>query len=262
MTDESTTEKQPRFRSPPYPAIPLAKAIERAITFYAKALHHSVPISVAANAWEYGAKSSGLYATIAALKQFGLMSDEGSGDKRRIKLTEAGMRLARDQEPTSEKRLTAIRTAAMAPKIHSELWDKYGAAGASGAMDVAVKMYLTLDRADDGAAPYSDEAAVDLINEYRSTMTFAGLLESDVVSYEDTETEDTGNLIDDDKGKTEQNLAARQGNLNPPPPPPPGELNDIRAEFFGGKVRICALLDTKGLEELEKKIAAFKTILS
>jgi hypothetical protein len=177
MVEENTNgDKQPRFRSPPYPAVPLAKAIERAVALYAKALHHSVPMSVAATAWEYTPKSSGLFATIAALKQFGLLLDEGSGDKRKIKLTDTAIRLVRDPDPNSEKRRAAIRAAALAPKIHSELWEKYEVAGASGAMDVAVKSYLTLDRADEGAAAYSDDAADELIAEYRQTIAFAGLL--------------------------------------------------------------------------------------
>lgn len=263
MADDngSSADKQPRFRSPPYPAIPLAKAIERAGSFYSKALHHSVPMSVAASAWDYAPKSSGLFATIAALKQFGLLLDEGSGDKRKIKLTDTAIRLVRDPDPKSEKRLAAIRAAALAPKIHSELWEKYEVAGASGAMDVAVKSYLTLDRADDGASAYSDDAAEELIAEYRQTMAFAGLLESSDVSFEDVGSEDTGNPVDDEKPK----MDVQQTPLRTPQPPPvPSieELNDIRVEFFGGKVRINALMDLDGLEALEKKIAAFKTILS
>jgi hypothetical protein len=261
MADEpATTEKQPRFRSPPYPSIPLAKAIERSGALYTKALHHSVPLSVAANAWEYGVKSSGTFATIAALKQFGLLTDEGSGDKRKIRLTDTAVRLVRDQDPNSEKRRAAIRTAALAPKIHSELWEKYGVAGASGAMDVAVKSYLTLDRADDGAAAYSDDAANELIAEYRQTIAFAGLLESADVSSDEPGSEDTGNPKGtSEKPKMEHSLAGQQQHT---PPPPPADLNDIRVEFFGGKVRINALMDLEGLEALEKKIAAFKTILS
>lgn len=264
MPEENVSaEKQPRFRSPPYPAIPLARAIERAAAFHTKALHHSVPMSVAANAWEYGGKSSGLFATIAALKQFGLMTDEGSGDKRRLKLTDAAIRLVRDPDPNSEKRKAAIRAAALAPKIHLELWEKYGVAGASGAMDVAVKSHLTLDRADDGAAAYSPDAADELISEYRQTVTFAGLLESDGVSSNEVGSEDNDYLTEDELKMEEQNLAAARQRREPPPPPPPpsDELNDIRVEFSGGKVRINALMDLEGLEALEKKIAAFKTIL-
>lgn len=176
MSDENNNgDKSPRFRSPPYPSIPLSKAIERVGTFYSKALHHAVPVTVAANAWEYAPKSSGLFATLAALKQFGLMTDEGSGDKRRFKLTDSAIRIVRDPDPQSEKRKAAIRAAALAPKIHSELWEQYGAAGASGAMDVAIKSYLTLDRADGGAAPYSDAAEPPRVCRRPSGLSYAAM---------------------------------------------------------------------------------------
>ncbi len=264
MSDQATVENsegKPRFRSPPYPSIPLAKAIDRIAALYSKALHHSVPIAVAASAWDYAGKSSGLFATVAALKQFGLMTDEGSGDKRRFKLTDSAIRIVRDPDPKSEKRIAAIRAAALAPKIHSELWEQYGVAGASGAMDMAVKSYLTLDRADGGAAPYSDAAADELVAEYRQTLTFAGLLESSDVSFKEPGSEDTGNLKDE-KSKMEQAPIVQHAAPTAPSFPPSGDLNDIRVEFFGGKVRINALMDKQGLEDLEKKIAAFKMILS
>jgi hypothetical protein len=262
MADDSNnaTDKQPRFRSPPYPAVPLAKAIERAASLYAKALHHSVPMSVAASAWDYAPKSSGLFATIAALKQFGLLLDEGSGEKRKIKLTDTAIRLVRDPDPKSEKRLAAIRAAALAPKIHTELWEKYEVAGASGAMDVAVKSYLTLDRADDGAAAYSDDAAEEVIAEYRQTMAFAGLLVSADIPAEEVDSEDTYNLVDEGNPKIDVQHNPRR--MPSPAAQLNEELNDIRVEFSSGKVRINALLDIDGLEALEKKIAAFRTILS
>lgn len=265
MSDQNESgDKQPRFRSPPYPSIPLAKAIERVGAFYVKALHHPVPISVAASAWDYTLKSSGLFATVAALKQFGLMTDDGSGEKRRFKLTDSAIRIVRDPDPKSTKRIAAIRAAALAPKIHSELWEQYGTAGASGAMDVAVKSYLTLDRADGGAAPYSDTAADELIAEYRQTVTFAGLMEAPSVSSEEAVFEESSNLQDDEMKRSMDTQKAARDFQAPPPPPPASEeeLNDIRAEFFSGKVRIRALMDKDGLEQLEKKIAAFKTLLS
>ncbi len=271
MTDHTATsdtndEKQPRFRSPPYPAIPLNKAIERAVSLHEKALHHPVPVGVAAKAWEYGEKSSGLFATIAALKQFGLLQDDGSGDKRRFKLTDSAIRLIRDPDPNSEKRKAAVRAAALAPKIHAELWEKYGLPGASGGMDLALKSYLTLDRADSGAATYSDKAAEELVTEYRQTVGFAGLLESPDVSLDDAEHEDTSNLHEpedgDDMNHVHQEPPAKPRDVPSPPPAEDAELNDIRVEFAGGKVRINAVMDLEGLEKLEQKIAAYKAILS
>ena len=269
MTNSTqTAEKIPRFRSAAYPSLPLSKAIERAASLYGKALHHSVPISVAASAWEYAEKSSGLFATVAALKQFGLLSDDGSGEKRRIKLTESAMRIVRDPDPTSEKRKSAIRNAALAPKIHSVLWEKYGAAGVTGAMDVVLKSYLTLDRSDDGEAPYSDSSAEDLIAQYRSTVTFAGLMESPSVSSEQDYSQDKANL-DLSEGGESMNSAPQQvrtsGMTSRIPPshlPALGDLNDINVEFSGGKIRINAVLDMDGLEKLEKKIAVLKMLMS
>jgi hypothetical protein len=268
--EEKISEKTPRFRSPPYPALPLNRAMDRAMQLYGKALHHSVPISVAGNAWEYGIKSSGLFATVAALKQFGLLTDEGSGDKRRLKLTDLAIRLARYADPNSEKRRSAIRSAALAPKIHAELWEKYGAAGASGAMDVVVKSYLTADRADDGEAAYSAAAADELVQEYRQTMSFSGWLDSNAPFAESEELlsdssapETLGQTTQDDQKSFSRPLplasASKERAIGIEEAL---ALNDIRVEFSGGKMRINALLDSAGLEELEKKIAAYKVILS
>lgn len=266
--DHSTNDdsKTPRFRSPPYPAISLDKAVERAAELYAKSLHHAVPIAVVASSWGYGEKSSGLFGHLAALKQFGLLSDEGSGPKRRFKLTDGAVRVVRDPDPHSEKRRTILATAALNPKVHAELWSRYGAAGASGSMDIVIKSYLTLDRADDGGAPFSDNAADDLISEYKQTIAYAGLMNGGLQVSPDVSSDDN-----DEEGKTNLPSAGKSeimqtAQLDPvvvkAPPPPAGNLNDIRAEIAGGRVRIDALLDKDGLEKLEKKIAALKELLS
>lgn len=205
--------KARRFRSPGYPAVTLAKAVERASDFYEKALHHPVPISVLASAWDYGIKSSGLFGTVAALKQFGLLSDEGSGEKRRFRLSDRAIRIVRDPDPHSEKRSEAIRQAALTPKIHSELWEKYGIAGVSGSMDVALKGYLTLDRADDGESAYSDKAADELIDEYKSTISFAGVSSSGNLSDDKEKNGDKNNLINPGSGDARKFGGAQVGDL-------------------------------------------------
>ncbi|MGH6736854.1 MAG: hypothetical protein ACRECX_12395 [Methyloceanibacter sp.] len=181
MTDttQETATGAKRFRSPPYPAIALSKAIERAKELYGHALHHPAGVKVLAEAWSYGQKSSGLWATAAALLQFGLLTDEGSGDKRKFQLTDAALRIVRDADPTSPKRLDAIKRAALTPKIHKELWDLYGQSPAIS--DVVLKNHLTLDRSEGGEAAYSDAAASALIDVYKDTISFAGLHKSGTV---------------------------------------------------------------------------------
>ena len=112
QTDQSDSGAK-RFRSPPYPAMDLSKAIERARTLYGKALHHPVPSNVLADAWKYGVKSSGLWATAAAMIQYGLLTDQGSGPSRRFTLTDDAIRIIKDADPNSEKRMEAIKRAAL-----------------------------------------------------------------------------------------------------------------------------------------------------
>lgn len=193
MADTESTETNKRFRSPPYPAIPLGKAIERAKQLYGKALHHPVGVSVLADGWKYGPKSSGLWATAAALIQYGLLKDEGSGDKRKFTLTEIALRVVRDPNPESEKRLEIIKRCAVAPKIFYELWSSFG--NAQSLSDIVFKSHLTVDRSDHGLAPYSDAAADDVIKVYKETIAFAKLGDSDTVS-------PTG----EDKGEVENDL--------------------------------------------------------
>jgi len=191
-----------RFRSPPYPAMDRSKAIVRAKTLYGKALHHPVQSNVLADAWKYGIKSSGMWATAAALIQYGLLSDNGSGAGRRFTLTDAAIRIIRDADPASPKRGEAIKRAALQPPIFRELWDHFGAADLS---DVVVINFLTLDRSEAGKAPYGDAAAVDIIEAYKATIVFAGVSGGGSVS-----------ATDEDKSAAE----AEATSLSPEPPAP------------------------------------------
>jgi len=168
-----------RFRSPPYPSINLAKAIERAKQLHKVALDHAVGAAVLADAWDYTAKSSGLWATAAAMLQFGLLTDEGTGAKRKFQLTESAIRIVRDTDPESMKRQDAVRRAALLPMIHRELWDKFRTC--DGVSDLVVQNYLTLDRRDEGKAEYSDASAGDVIRSYKDTISFAGLFKNDTL---------------------------------------------------------------------------------
>jgi hypothetical protein len=211
MTDTVSNEASRRFRSPPYPAISLGKAVARMKELYAKALHHPVGVSVLADSWGYKAKSSGLWATAAALLQYGLLKDEGSGDKRRFTLTDPALRIARDPDPNSEKRVELIRKAAQTPKIFSELWRDYGSTG-HNLSDMVLKSRLTVDRADNGLAPYSDAAADEVIKTYKETIAFAGLTDSATVPPVPEERESADNLADGDEPEGSNAV------VEPPPP--------------------------------------------
>lgn len=195
-----------RFRSPPYPFVPLGKALDRVKLLYPKALHHPVGMGVLGEAWGFGLKSSGLIQTAAALIQFGLLVDDGSGDKRKFQLTKEAIRLANDADPASEKRKELIQRAALAPKIHRELWDKYGAANIS---DMVLRNYLMFDRTDADGAAFSPTAADAVIDEYKSTILFAELTSDDAIP-----DFTAGITEEEEKGKEVDN--SRRGEQNPP----------------------------------------------
>lgn len=174
MTDavkKPENEKVGRLRSPPYPFIALPKAIERAKLLYADAKHHAVSMQALAKTWGYSANSSGLMQTASALIQFGLLQGEGSGEKRRFQITNDAMRIIQDADLASEKRKDAIMRCALTPKIHKELWEKYG----SSVSDGIIVTYLILDRREDGESPFSQMAANSLVSEYKETIAYAEL---------------------------------------------------------------------------------------
>ena len=164
-----------RFRSPQYPSMNLQRAIERAQLLHAKAQQHWVGFGVLTEAWDLKSGSASAWSMAATLLYFDLLTDEGIGPKRKFKLTDIAIRIIRDADPDSQKRKEAIQKAAINPSIHRELWEKFG--NSKDISDIVFKNYLTLDRKDDGKAPYSNDAAEDLIKEYKSTISFAGFLD-------------------------------------------------------------------------------------
>lgn len=110
-------------RSPSFPFIGLPKALDRARELYQHAKRHEVRIVDVAAAWKTGAKSSGTLQTIGALLAFGLLEDQGSGDARKVKITDLGFRALEDQRPGA--RDSALREAALRPKLIADYVERW-----------------------------------------------------------------------------------------------------------------------------------------
>lgn len=173
MADEAPVKKK-RFRSPPYPSFDLGRAVERVTLLDKVARHHEVGVAVLSEAWGMKSADGQVWRTAAALIQYGLVTDSGTGKTRKFKVSDSARRIVRDPNPDSEKRWAALQTAALLPMIHKTLWDRFGAA--SEISDSVIKAYLTLDRLDEGESPYSDSAADEVIASYRKTLEFANLV--------------------------------------------------------------------------------------
>ena len=159
-----------RFRSPPAPALSLQRALERAEQLYRRERDHMVPLASAAQAWGMSPTSSGPLITIGALKQYGMIEDEGSGATRKARLTHDALRIILDKIPTSLSRQEALRRAFLAPKIFAELWENWKADLPS---DQTVINYLVLERRLKGQSPFSEQGAAELLANYRASLAFA-----------------------------------------------------------------------------------------
>ncbi len=175
MVQAAVAERKKKDRSPSYPAIDLETALERARQLLSKEGRHYAPISAILQHWGYATKSSGGLLTTAALKKFGLLEDQGSGENRKARITDLAYRILIDDRPNSEQRAALIREAALTPPIHAELWQERGPDG-SLPSDVTLRFTLRTERG------FTETAASDLINEFRQTIAFAGLDQTDTMS--------------------------------------------------------------------------------
>lgn len=182
---QSQTEVQAKkMRSPAYPYLNLETAIARARTFYEKEKRNPAPVTVAATHWGYESKSSGATQTAAALISFGLMQDEGTGEKRKLKLTETALKILLDVRSDSTERNELVRQAALAPKVHRQIWTQYP----NGISDENLKHALVFE----WQPPFNENSVDGFIKEFRDTIRFAKLVESDKVPSEDGNTEGAG----------------------------------------------------------------------
>lgn len=112
-------------RSQPYPYLSLEEAIDKAQIAFDH--DHDSLFSVPTVFSHWGQKSNtGPGITIlSALKQFGLFEDMGSGENRKLKLSDLALRIIRDKRPQSPERQDAIREAALKPTLFKTLWERY-----------------------------------------------------------------------------------------------------------------------------------------
>lgn len=173
----ASADARKRTRSPAYPFVNLETAIARAQEFFDKEQRNAANINVAMKHWGYKEDSSNGAQTIAALVSFGLFQDEGIGEKRKVRLTQDALRILLDERPNSKERAALIRQVALAPKIHQQLWEKWGNDLPS---DAQLRHTLLLE----WPVPFNENAVDTFIREYKDTIAFAKLTESDTVKPE------------------------------------------------------------------------------
>lgn len=162
-----------RDRSPNFPFIALEPALGRARAFYDEERRGSAAISVIAKHWDYSAKSSGLVQTVAALKSYGLMDDEGRGPLRRVRLSDMALRILLDQRPNSLERLELLRQAAMTPYVACRILEKFTNDAPS---DSNLEHFLIFD------LKFLPDAAKAAVRIFKDNAVFTGIYDSGTIS--------------------------------------------------------------------------------
>jgi hypothetical protein len=193
MNDAEKT-KVKKGRSPSYPGLDIESALQRARELYAKLQRHQTNVVLAVGHWGYKFGTGASNVTLASLKKYGFLEEEGSGQHRKVFLTELAERIIIDDRPNSQDRDKLIIEAALKPKIHENLFDKYEY---SLPPDENIIYDLRSDQ------KFTESGARELVSQYRRTLVFIQNLKSDKIS---------SNI--GDKGQD-------HGGIKPPFNPPP-----------------------------------------
>lgn len=162
--NQEAPRRAKKGRSPSYPGISLAEAEKRARELYDAERTHAAPITTIAEHWGYSPKSSGAKTILAALKKFGLVEDEGSGDNRQARLSDMGAELVLNPDPAGIR-----QQAALLPRFHRQIWDEYGVDLPSPA-NLRYRLIREFGFTETGADEFLDE--------YLETIAHAGLDDS------------------------------------------------------------------------------------
>ena len=181
----SETPPQPpvpmgKGRGASYPSLTLREAVGKLKKFWVEEKKAAVPVSSAVKHWGYGEKSSGGRQAVSTLLQYGLLRDQGSGDQRRLSVSELGLDILLHEEGTAEH-VAALRQAAKAPKLFTAILAHYNNALPS---DATLSHYLVKEK-----DVHADTVRV-VIKNLRDSTSYANLLSSDATPPKDSSLEE------------------------------------------------------------------------
>jgi hypothetical protein len=163
-------EKPKRGRSPGYPGIDLEAAVERARELWRAQRDNYANIGTILHHWDYKSNSGAGLVTIAALKKFGFVEDEGSGSTRRARVTPFARSIVTDDRADSTERSERLKQAALMPAIHREIWNRYKG---SLPKEDDLRHYLVNER------QFTENGAREFVSEFLKTIAYAGLSSDD-----------------------------------------------------------------------------------
>ncbi|MFK0692928.1 hypothetical protein ACFX5Q_33030 [Mesorhizobium sp. IMUNJ 23033] len=252
MADDASTR---------FPFISLEKALAKAQQLFdGDRTGKPMPVVTAFELWGYSPKSSGGFQTTGALKQYGLLEDEGSNADRKLKLTGAARRYFLDER--DEIRAGMIADFALHPPLFRWLWKKDRWSEGIPA-DTVARSHLKVER------NLNDQSARSLLTIFKENVQFAGLKPS---ANQDTPLESPAQTepahkapVETEPSQMTSTAASPMETLYSQAMPAASVAREgaaIDARIVGDRVIINANVDLKGLRKLRRQIAMFEQMLS
>ena len=164
--EKNPQKSKTKPRSPAYPSIALEEAIERAHQIYKHEQKNKAHVSTIFSHWGYTTKSGSARLALASLKYYDLINIEGSGDNRKVQLTDLALDILLDEREDSKERKEAIKKAALSPAINLELWDKY-----EGRLPSAKELEFSLKR----EKRFTERGVREFLPHFWNTLKYANL---------------------------------------------------------------------------------------
>ena len=221
-------------RSPQFPVVGLAEAIDKARLVWEKDYTSDLPRSVIAEHMGYSSLNGKSLGIIAAVAKYGLL--EGRGDETHV--TELAVQILA-HEKGDPQRMRAVTEAASLPKLFQDINEKFDGRSPS---DQALKSYLF-------TRGFTHTGVEGLIRSFRDTETF---VQDETLGYDAEEVEDTS--------EEEMQTLTLPPASSPQPTTPLGvptiSMSDSGLEISGG---VISSLDQ--FEKLMRRLKAGKAML-
>lgn len=203
-----------KTRSPNYPAISLRSAVQFVRMIWDEAQRHPVPIqTVTEQYWALAASSSRAQQIVGALRAYGLIETEGSGDQRQLRVSDVGAKIVSEHSESP----SLLREAAIVPKVHGDLWARYSARGLPP--DSTIEQFLIHDY----NPPFNKAKVEKFIAQFRDTISFSELDQRDILEDDDSTAGNADSRENDNSTKHQEQSSIRRIK------PVPGTKQDIFA---------------------------------
>jgi hypothetical protein len=224
-----------RVRSPNYPSISLAEAVNRVGQVFAKERQHPAPKDVIVKHLGYNSLNGASLGALSALAKYGLLDREGE----QYKVSDRAIVILHPRTP--QEKNEALRAAAVAPALFAELLDTFKGVLPS---DDNLRAYLI-------RRGFAESAISPVITTLRETMELVA-----------TEAEGYSPPGPTPRG---QSAVQAQGVTSSAPPPKPAfrpSDNDFRVSLSDWGLEITAgLIDQVGVDRLMAILQATKALL-